>query len=78
MKKTYSKPEINFDSFGMTSNFALCAYTADSQTRGNCGYTIAGRTIFVAADTGCVYVSADGAFGVCYYVPTADSTIFQS
>ena len=82
MKKTYSKPEINFDSFGISSNFAntptACAYQPDAMQMNSCGYTIAGRSIFVESNTGCNYVAPDGAYGVCYYIPTGDSNIFVS
>lgn len=81
MKKIYTKPEISFDNFGISSNFALsasCTVEPNVSTRDTCGYDIAGRHIFVAENTGCEYVSADGDFGVCYYVPTGDSNIFIS
>ncbi len=79
MKKTYTRPEINFDSFGINSNFAsACVYRPDSQTYDSCGYTIHGRTIFVTTNSGCKYVAPDGQYGICYYVPTGDSNIFIS
>lgn len=79
MKKTYTKPEINFDSFVITSKFASdCVYNPNSMEYDSCGYTIHGRTIFVAGNTGCKYVSQDGDYGICYYVPTGDSNIFIS
>ena len=79
MKKTYTRPEINFDSFGISANFASsCNMQADSSAYDVCGYTIHGRTIFVSTNNGCKYVAQDGAYGVCYYVPTGDSNIFIS
>ncbi len=78
MKKTYTKPEINFDSFGITSSFASsCEYHPQIADH-SCGYTIHGRTIFVVESAGCKYVSQDGDYGICYYVPTGDSNIFIS
>ena len=81
MKKSYIRPEIAFESFSLDSNFATlvsatCALEAESSQ--DCGITIAGRTIFVETSQGCKYVSADGAYGVCYYVPTGDNNVFNS
>lgn len=81
MKKSYRKPEIAFESFGISSNFAntlsaLCTYTPSSTN--DCGYTIEGLTIFVPEVSGCTFVSGDGTFGLCYYVPTGDNNIFLS
>ena len=79
MKKTYTKPEINFDSFGITTNFASsCEYHPDSSQQYSCGYMIHGRVIFVSDNSGCKYVSPDGQFGICYYIPTGDSNVFIS
>ena len=79
MKKSYIKPEINFDSFGISSNFAsACQYSPDSVNYDACGYTIHGKTIFVSSAHGCKYVSPDGTYGICYYVPTGDSNVFIS
>ena len=79
MKKTYTRPEINFDCFEITSNIASsCQYHPEVSDGNTCGYTIHGRTIFVSTNAGCKYVSPDGQYGICYYVPTADSNVFIS
>lgn len=53
MKKTYNKPEISFDNFGISSNFALSTncvnYPTNSTT--DCPYLYAGKNIFVAEST---------------------------
>ncbi len=81
MKKTYCKPEIVFDNFGISSNFAVaagCTYSPDLSTSDSCGVTIAGRSVFINTVAGCKYKQFDGYFGICYYVPTSDSNVFLS
>ena len=79
MKKTYTKPEINFDSFGITTTFAsTCSFHPEYADDHSCGYNMHRRVIFVSENSGCKYVSADGAYGICYYVPTGDSNVFIS
>ncbi len=82
MKKTYTKPEINFDSFSVSSYFAAsvgsCNYQADASIEAGCGVVIAGRLLFTSEITGCKYISNDGEYGACYYVPTGDSNVFIS
>ena len=78
MKKTYNRPEIVFENFNISSSIAACAKEADS-TRDSCGYAyIAGRTLFVEENTGCSVVALDGSNGICFYIPTADTSLFAS
>lgn len=71
MKKIYTKPEIEFESFKMSSSIAT----------GGCGVSVNqidlpdGYDIFV---DGCEYVPVDGEFGGCYHVPTAETKVFAS
>ncbi len=82
MKKSYTKPEITFDSFGVSANFAAsvgsCAHAADLSLEASCGVYIAGRLLFTSEITGCKYISNDGEFGACYYIPSGDSNVFIS
>lgn len=82
MKKTYTKPEIAFESFGVSSNFATTVSTTcfcpPSNFSNDCGVIISGRKIFLAEIEGCEYVSQDGDFDICYYVPTGDTNVFNS
>ena len=67
-----------FDSFEMAENIAACASDAN-QVRGTCGVDIGGLIVFMDASSGCDFLADyDGDFGFCYYVPTADSTVFGS
>ncbi|MBE6563252.1 MAG: hypothetical protein E7660_05905 [Ruminococcaceae bacterium] len=78
MKKAYSKPEINFDSFGLQASFAAgCAVDAEYQS-GSCAVVIAGMPVFVDNINSCVITTQDGDFDLCYYVPTADNMVFTS
>jgi len=79
MKKTYKKPQLIFDSFGVAVNIASnCMYTDANQTQGQCSYNYYGWTIFIDASQGCSFTAPDGSFNVCYYVPSADNTLFNS
>lgn len=78
MKKSYNKPEIAFDNFGLSANFASTCPNATNHDQYTCGWTIAGRVIFVDGIDACKYVSADGEYGVCYYVPSGDNQLFNS
>ncbi|MBQ7714769.1 MAG: hypothetical protein IJT70_02745 [Clostridia bacterium] len=82
MKKSYRKPEINFESFGISSSFAntlsaTCAHDPTDSTQ-DCGYSFAGTRIFTADVAGCETVAPDGYFGICYYIPTGDNNVFAS
>jgi hypothetical protein len=71
MKKIYTKPEISFESFKMTSSIATgCKLDKDEIPLPDMGYTI-----FIE---GCEYVPVDGEFGICYDVPTDDTRVFGS
>lgn len=80
MKKTYNKPEISFEDFGMSSNFAsTCNTKIENFQQGTCGVQYFGQaTIFGADNQGCDYSYDDGSFGICYYIPTGDSNVFVS
>ena len=77
MKKNYNKPQIFYENFGISSSIAACA-TGVAATEDTCGYTVAGRTLFTANNTGCEYVTQDGEFGVCFYIPSSETNLFAS
>ena len=77
MKKTYTKPQMIFDSFAVTANIASCASEANLQ-QGDCPAYIAGMPVFTTDASGCRIKAQDGYHGICYYVPTADSNVFGS
>ena len=77
MKKPYSKPQMVFDSFEVETNIAACASEARHQT-GTCPAYIGGMPVFTAQVTGCRFHASDGSYGVCYFVPSADTNLFGS
>ncbi len=85
MKKTYSKPEIEFESFTMSTNIAAgCENIFGLYARGTCGIPTSapGMTIFNTAASGsdCSVSGGDGEEygGLCYHVPIAGENLFNS
>ena len=77
MKKQYSKPQIAFDSFEMATNIAACGKGAEFDP-GTCPVYVGGMPVFTREVQGCRYRTQDGSYGICYYVPTADTNVFAS
>lgn len=80
MKKTYSKPEIVFEDFSLsTSITAGCELdTAIPSYEENCGYPIRGGIVFVAGAE-CTIFPQDGLHeGYCYHVPSDTNNLFNS
>ena len=83
MRKAYSKPEIFFEDFSLTTNItAGCEYIANA-TENKCGYSVANSGIVVCADTAyCTYtqgVTDDKSYnGVCYNNPSDSNNLFSS
>ena len=90
MKKTYTKPEISFESFLMCTNIAgSCEATAQNQANFNtCGMVFAPFVVFGSDLNGCKFgkdnlmpfpVEPNQAYnGICYHVPSEDPNIFNS
>lgn len=71
MKKNYIKPEINFESFGVSENFAASIGTCDVRANhqmNDCGVFDAGRVIFTNEIPGCTFPVRDGELGQCYHL----------
>lgn len=80
MKKTYSKPEIFFEDFSLsTSITAGCDIDHGTQAKDQCGYYF-GRDgmIFTEDVSGCRYKKPDGYNEMCYHVPVEDQALFNS
>lgn len=81
MKKVYTKPQIAFESFQLTSNIAGDCNTkpntqADDAT---CGYNDNGWIIFQSGPLCTMPVGQDGIYDrICYHVPTGDISVFTS
>ena len=80
MKKKYSKPEIVFENFAMSTSIAAgCDIDHGLHVKDACGYEF-GRdgVIFTDEQYGCQYEKPDGFNGICYHNPTEDSVLFNS
>lgn len=86
MKKTYTKPEISFESFLMSTNVAsTCEEIIDNQGRGVCALLGSGGVqVFTDKILNCLDYPADFGEpedqynGFCYHVPVDDSNLFNS
>ncbi len=78
MKKVYSKPEIMFEDFSLSTNIASCDVSTNF-AKNQCGFLVGGiGNIFVTKDI-CDVPMTDGAWdGICYHVPTDDKELFAS
>ena len=84
MKKTYTKPEISFESFLMSTNIAGdCNVKTDTKGNMDCGLYFTGvGMVFMTNIGGCTDLTLerdDGSFnGICYHVPTDNTDLFNS
>lgn len=82
MKKTYSKPEIVFECFSLsTSLIANCEIIIDNQSKNICGYLADnGRFLFTELISGCGFQIDDDEArnGFCYDVPSESYNLFNS
>lgn len=81
MKKLYSKPEIVFESFSVSSNIAVevCGIDTDIPKRDTCGIEMDGGVkAFLDGVSVCNYPITDGANGTCYHNPTDSTRLFGS
>ena len=82
MKKEYSAPEIIFDSFALNENIASvnsnCDRNLTTTYSGTCGMYYGGRVLFTTTAAGCKYKVQDGAYGICYQIPSGGNKLFNS
>ena len=82
MKKTYSKPEIMFESFTLSTNIAGgCEQPfVTNISKGVCAIEITGGvTVFTGDMKVCDTNPPDDMWdGFCYHVPTEDKNLFNS
>jgi hypothetical protein len=85
MKKTYSQPDILFESFSLNENIATananCTRNISNQYSGNCGLHYGDKIIFTMAAAGCRVKIEDGSplfDGLCYHVPSGNNKLFNS
>ena len=80
MKKNYSKPEIVFESFKLTTSIASnCDYNSNSGDKNTCSVDVGwGPSVFVSKPICSVESENGNEFEVCYDVPTDDTRVFGS
>ncbi len=77
MKKTYKKPMIEFDSFGLSQNIAGDCTAISNQAIMMCAVDYDGMFTLYAANN-CDITPAPGDINICYDVPTLEHRVFQS
>ena len=86
MKKNYSKPDILFESFSLSTDIAGgCEVKIATPSANQCGIRIAGNeVVFLENISGCATVVEDGSDdlaalnGLCYHVPNQSYNLFNS
>ena len=85
MKRTYSKPEIMFESFTLSTNIAGdCERIVGNPTKGSCGVpgSAPGINVFTSdmdGANGCTVPNfTDELDGYCYHTPESNYTLFNS
>lgn len=85
MKIKYSKPDIMYESFSLSTSIAsTCAIKTgtDLQAAKQCGYDYGGLILFLNSMTNvCDVKTEDGSpvfDSICYHVPTTTTGLFNS
>ena len=84
MKKAYTKPEIAYESFMMSTNIAGDCEGATPSNYSNydsCGLLLSGLFVFLEGYNGCTDLpigANDSWDGYCYHTPTETTNIFNS
>ena len=82
MKKTYSKPEIMFENFAVSSNIAAGCSILTNYAENECSYVYTDEfdttyNIFTISGV-CTTYQQDGYAGICYHVAADTSSLFTS
>lgn len=80
MKKSYTKPNIMFDSFELATSIAAgCAYISTNVAPYICGVKDEELNLILFSDmVNCTSTPPGGNDSVCYDVPTADVSVYTS
>ena len=76
MKKTYEKPMIEFDSFGLSQNIASGCSAISNEAIMECAVDFGGP--FTYYTSACSVTPPPGDNKICYDVPAADGRVFTS
>lgn len=80
MKKTYTKPEIMFEDFSLSTSIALGCELGAHHVENACAYEdkFMGVFIFTESLAVCTTKVPDGYNKLCYHVPESSQNIFAS
>lgn len=84
MKKAYSKPDIYFESFALSTDIAAntCAAKNALMAYGTCPAAFGSRTVFLDEHTGCSDLQVARQFGsyngYCYDIPYESMNVWSS
>ena len=81
MRKAYSKPQIMFEDFTLSTNIAAgCEVKTNTPSQEQCGYgeEFFGYPIFTKEVTGCINLVQDGFNSICYHNPSDLQNLFNS
>lgn len=88
MKRSYSKPDIYYEEFSLSTNIAAGCEEKPSNSTDYCGVKFGKSFIFTSAIYGCTSIIPDGSMignlvdgennGLCYHNPSADYNVFHS
>lgn len=87
MRKTYTKPEIMFEGFAMSTSIAAGCEVITNSTYGICHISTRDGNLFtMGADSTCDTApqTADGTFSsngydnLCYHIPQPSANVFNS
>ncbi len=81
MKKVYSKPEIIFEDFALSTNIAgNCEVKTNTPSQMQCAYySDFDEAVFLDTIQACSTYPSEGVYdGFCYHVPTEDKNLFNS
>jgi hypothetical protein len=80
MRKTYSKPDIHFDNFALSTNVAAnCEFQTPLPRADECGIPYFNWIVFQSELQGCNKISESGIWdSMCYHQPTETNNLFTS
>lgn len=81
MKKLYSKPDIHFESFSLSTSIAsTCEVKTYHPSNGVCGLKFGSQFIFTEEIEGCTtkIVEGEAYDGLCYHNPSENNNLFNS
>ena len=82
MRQQYSKPDILFEDFSLSSGIAAgCEEIINTAYSGQCAMKFGDMMVFVSSVSACTDPVADGSpnyNGLCYHVPIDTKNIFNS